>query len=48
MSSTLDPGTHEDQAMQDEDEHPERASVRAQLAIASAIERLAEAVENAR
>lgn len=46
MASTLDPGLHEDQAMRDEGEHPERAAVRAQLAIASALERLAEAVEN--
>lgn len=47
MSMMLEPGTHEDNAQRQSSrgEH-EDASVSAMLAIASAINRLAEAVEN--
>lgn len=46
MASTMQPGLHEDQALENEFDRPERAQIRAQLAIAAAIDRLAEAVEN--
>lgn len=42
----IEPGMHEDAALEQEHDHPERAQIRAQLAIASAINRLAEAIEN--
>lgn len=48
MSNMYSPGTHEDHALEDADDNPHTAAIRAQLAIAAALNRLAQAVENHR